>query len=148
MFTPLPPILAAVTSMIMEACIQRNIPAPTIMSESGRALASHHAIVVFDVLTRCGGVLPTGPAPNSTGVAARCCADRHAWCPAGRLVPPLASCCRAHTAPSCQDAQLITASSCTRLRRPEHEDAKQEKKDEQEEVVDSIEIRDDRTLTK
>ena len=27
--------------------------APTIVSESGRALASHHAILVFDVLGQC-----------------------------------------------------------------------------------------------
>lgn len=30
----------------------RRISVPTIMSESGRALASHHAVMVFDVLTK------------------------------------------------------------------------------------------------
>ena len=30
----------------------RAMPVPTILSESGRALASHHAVMVFDVLTR------------------------------------------------------------------------------------------------
>jgi len=38
----------------------RSIPVPTILSESGRALASHHAIMVFDVLTRS---LPPPPNP-------------------------------------------------------------------------------------
>ena len=35
----------------------RSIQVPTIMSESGRALASHHAVMVFDVLTRCRSIL-------------------------------------------------------------------------------------------
>lgn len=37
---------------MQEVCIQRGIEAPTIMSESGRALASHHAVIVFDVLSK------------------------------------------------------------------------------------------------
>ncbi|GAB4817650.1 hypothetical protein N2152v2_004696 [Parachlorella kessleri] len=41
-----------VVSAMQEVCIQRDIPAPTILSESGRALASHHAVLVFDVLTK------------------------------------------------------------------------------------------------
>lgn len=38
---------------MQEVCSQRGIPVPTIMSESGRALGSHHAVMVFDVLTKC-----------------------------------------------------------------------------------------------
>lgn len=72
-----------VVSAVMEACTLRGITPPTIMSESGRALASHHAIIVFDVLTR-----------------------------------------------------------------PDCEVLKRAKRDKQDEVVDSIEIRDDKPLTK
>lgn len=46
---PLP--APAVVSAVQEVCIQRGIPPPTIMTESGRALASHHSVLVFDVLT-------------------------------------------------------------------------------------------------
>lgn len=42
---------AAVVSAVQEVCIQRNIEPPTIITESGRALASHHSVLVFDVLT-------------------------------------------------------------------------------------------------
>ena len=38
-------------SAVQEVCIQRGIPPPTIVTESGRALASHHSVLVFDVLT-------------------------------------------------------------------------------------------------
>ena len=33
-------------------CVQRGIEPPTIISESGRALASHHTVLVFDVLSK------------------------------------------------------------------------------------------------
>ena len=39
-------------AVLQEVCIQRDIEPPTIISESGRALASHHAVLVFDVLTK------------------------------------------------------------------------------------------------
>ena len=43
---------AAVVSAVQEVCIQRSIAdPPTILTESGRALASHHSVLVFDVLT-------------------------------------------------------------------------------------------------
>lgn len=50
---PLPgrPPRAAVVSAVQEVCIQRSIAPPTIITESGRALASHHSVLVFDVLT-------------------------------------------------------------------------------------------------
>ncbi|MEC4806746.1 MAG: biosynthetic arginine decarboxylase [Jaaginema sp. PMC 1079.18] len=35
---------------VKEACAERQIPHPTIISESGRAIASHQAVLVFDVL--------------------------------------------------------------------------------------------------
>ncbi|KAI8463251.1 MAG: arginine decarboxylase [Monoraphidium minutum] len=37
-----------VVSAMQEVCIQRGIAPPTIISESGRALASHHSVLVFD----------------------------------------------------------------------------------------------------
>ncbi|KAI3425248.1 hypothetical protein D9Q98_009016 [Chlorella vulgaris] len=40
-----------VVSAVQEMCIQRGIAPPTIITESGRALASHHSVLVFDVLT-------------------------------------------------------------------------------------------------
>lgn len=43
----------AVVSAVQEVCIQRGIQPPTIITESGRALASHHSVLVFDVLTTC-----------------------------------------------------------------------------------------------
>ncbi|PRW33729.1 arginine decarboxylase [Chlorella sorokiniana] len=39
-----------VVSAVQEVCIQRSIPPPTIITESGRALASHASVLVFDVL--------------------------------------------------------------------------------------------------
>lgn len=41
-----------VVCSLRDVCLERDIPMPTIVSESGRALASHHAIVVFDVVAR------------------------------------------------------------------------------------------------
>jgi hypothetical protein len=35
-----------------EVCIQRGIEPPTIISESGRALASAHTVLVFDVMSK------------------------------------------------------------------------------------------------
>lgn len=35
---------------MQSVCIAKGIPPPTIISESGRALVSHHAVLVFDVL--------------------------------------------------------------------------------------------------
>ena len=41
-----------VVSAVQEACEQKGIPHPDIVSESGRALVAHHAMLVFDVLGR------------------------------------------------------------------------------------------------
>ncbi|KAK9830421.1 hypothetical protein WJX72_011676 [[Myrmecia] bisecta] len=45
-----------VVAAMQEVCIQRAIEPPTIISESGRALASHHAVMVFDVVSRPAAV--------------------------------------------------------------------------------------------
>jgi arginine decarboxylase len=39
-----------VVAAIKEACAGKNIPVPTIISESGRAIASHQSVLVFEVL--------------------------------------------------------------------------------------------------
>ena len=36
------------------------IPVPTLITESGRALISHHAVLIFDVIFRCVRLLPCG----------------------------------------------------------------------------------------
>jgi arginine decarboxylase len=39
-----------VVAEVQEACSARNLPVPTLISESGRAIASHQSVLVFDVL--------------------------------------------------------------------------------------------------
>eukprot|EP01018_Ginkgo_biloba_P034014 Gb_41255 [translate_table: standard] len=40
-----------VVAALRDACILKGVPQPVIVSESGRALASHHSVIVFDVLS-------------------------------------------------------------------------------------------------
>lgn len=39
-----------VVAEVKEACEERKLPVPTLISESGRAIASHQSVLVFDVL--------------------------------------------------------------------------------------------------
>ncbi|MBE9065471.1 biosynthetic arginine decarboxylase [Leptolyngbya cf. ectocarpi LEGE 11479] len=39
-----------VVAEVQEACTAKNLPVPTLISESGRAIASHQSVLVFDVL--------------------------------------------------------------------------------------------------
>jgi arginine decarboxylase len=39
-----------VVAEVKEACEEKGLPAPTLVSESGRAIASHQSVLVFDVL--------------------------------------------------------------------------------------------------
>ncbi|HEY9817131.1 MAG TPA: biosynthetic arginine decarboxylase [Candidatus Obscuribacterales bacterium] len=39
-----------VVAEVKEACQERQVPMPTLISESGRAIASHQSVLVFDVL--------------------------------------------------------------------------------------------------
>jgi arginine decarboxylase len=60
---------------IKDACNQRNVPVPTLISESGRAIASHQSVLVFDILG-------TSSVPSDTPVAARADEDliiRNLW---------------------------------------------------------------------
>ncbi|WP_008311216.1 biosynthetic arginine decarboxylase [Leptolyngbya sp. PCC 6406] len=40
-----------VVAEVKEACAAREIPVPTLVSESGRAIASHQSVLIFDVLS-------------------------------------------------------------------------------------------------
>jgi arginine decarboxylase len=40
-----------VVAEVKEACVARGLPVPTLVSESGRAVASHQSVLVFDVLS-------------------------------------------------------------------------------------------------
>ncbi len=51
-----------IVAEVKEACDERNIPAPVLVSESGRAIAAHHSVLVFDVLG-CSDVPTTPPPP-------------------------------------------------------------------------------------
>jgi arginine decarboxylase len=51
-----------VVAEVKEACEERNMPVPTLVSESGRAIASHQSVLVFDVLGT-SDVLPDLPEP-------------------------------------------------------------------------------------
>lgn len=42
-----------IVAEVREACGEKNIPVPTLVSESGRAIASHQSVLVFDVLSTC-----------------------------------------------------------------------------------------------
>lgn len=43
-----------VVAAVKDACEERQVPVPTLISESGRAIASHQSILVFDVLGTSG----------------------------------------------------------------------------------------------
>ena len=50
-----------VVATIADACNDRGVPHPIILSESGRALTAHHSVLVFDVLDVDRYVEPNGP---------------------------------------------------------------------------------------
>ncbi|HEY6561901.1 MAG TPA: biosynthetic arginine decarboxylase [Polyangiaceae bacterium] len=56
-----------VVSHIQAACVKVDVPCPTIVSESGRAIAAHHSVLVFEVVgvndVRFGA--PTEPKPDA-----------------------------------------------------------------------------------
>jgi arginine decarboxylase len=51
-----------IVAEVKETCSERNIPVPTLISESGRAIASHQSVLIFDVLSSSGvpSDLPAG----------------------------------------------------------------------------------------
>lgn len=40
-----------IVAELKDTCTERNIPVPTLISESGRAIASHQSVLIFDVLS-------------------------------------------------------------------------------------------------
>jgi arginine decarboxylase len=52
-----------VVATVRECCQPHGVPVPTLVSESGRALASHFSVLVFDVLGAEGQHKPPLPAP-------------------------------------------------------------------------------------
>ncbi|MEM6349506.1 MAG: biosynthetic arginine decarboxylase [Cyanobacteria bacterium P01_D01_bin.14] len=59
-----------VVAEVKEACQARGLPMPTLVSESGRAVASHQSVLVFDVLGVSGvrPQTPTPPEPNAHAI--------------------------------------------------------------------------------
>lgn len=55
-----------IVAELKETCSERQIPVPTLISESGRAIASHQSVLIFDVLSTCD--VPSGqPEPPQEG---------------------------------------------------------------------------------
>jgi arginine decarboxylase len=42
-----------IVAEVRETCNEKNIPVPTLISESGRAIASHQSVLIFDILSTC-----------------------------------------------------------------------------------------------
>ncbi|MBB1091977.1 biosynthetic arginine decarboxylase [Rhodopseudomonas palustris] len=53
----------AVVSMLTRICQTRRLPPPNLMTESGRAISAHHAVLITDVVAREQVVNTTCPAP-------------------------------------------------------------------------------------
>ncbi len=54
-----------IVAEVRETCNEKNIPVPTLISESGRAIASHQSVLIFDVLSTCE-VRTDLPSPSTT----------------------------------------------------------------------------------
>jgi arginine decarboxylase len=52
-----------VISIVQSTCEEKNVPMPTIVTESGRATVAHHSVLIFDVLG-VNKVEQTGPIPE------------------------------------------------------------------------------------
>lgn len=55
-----------VVAYVKDACVAREVPMPTLVSESGRAIASHQSVLVFDVLGT-SEAMPEDPKPYQEG---------------------------------------------------------------------------------
>ncbi|BAZ39353.1 arginine decarboxylase [Calothrix sp. NIES-4101] len=55
-----------IVAELKDTCSERNILVPTLISESGRAIASHQSVLIFDVLSTCE-VLREEPEPPKEG---------------------------------------------------------------------------------
>src|SRR3546814_1079074 len=50
---------------LQEVCIAENLPQPNVISESGRALTAHHAVLIADVIDRDEVPVQTVETPRS-----------------------------------------------------------------------------------
>ena len=58
-----------IVAELKDACAEHQMPVPTLISESGRAIASHQSVLIFDVLSTCD--VPAGTAePPQEGESA------------------------------------------------------------------------------
>jgi arginine decarboxylase len=55
-----------IVAELKDTCTERGIPVPTLISESGRAIASHQSVLIFDVLST-SEVLTEPPEPPKEG---------------------------------------------------------------------------------
>lgn len=55
-----------VVAHVKDACTARDVPMPTLVSESGRAIASHQSVLIFDVLGTSEAI-PNAPSPYQDG---------------------------------------------------------------------------------
>ena len=55
-----------VVAHVKDACVAREMPMPTLVSESGRAIASHQSVLVFDILGTSEAI-PEDPAAYQEG---------------------------------------------------------------------------------
>ncbi len=55
-----------IVAELKDTCAERGIPVPTLISESGRAIASHQSVLIFDVLST-SEVLTEPPEPPKEG---------------------------------------------------------------------------------
>ncbi len=53
-----------IVAELKDTCAERNIPVPTLISESGRAIASHQSVLIFDILST--SEIPTSPPESPT----------------------------------------------------------------------------------
>ena len=67
-----------VVATIRECCEPHGIPLPTLVSESGRAIASHFSVLVFDVLGAGGPPAAVPPAGEGEALILRNLRDTHA----------------------------------------------------------------------
>ena len=44
---------SGIVCAVQQVCNEKGVRPPTIVTESGRALVSHHSVLVFDVISRC-----------------------------------------------------------------------------------------------
>ncbi len=53
-----------IVAELKDTCTERNIAVPTLVSESGRAIASHQSVLIFNVLSTCEAPLENAEPPK------------------------------------------------------------------------------------